>query len=384
MNRNTFFIASSWGEGAIPQHFLRLSQELVARGHRVILLVAHQRYDVEEPGSNPAIYTWPSRRPTKPKDAIFLYRLIREYQPECLVANFGAVNVMMLVGWLAQVRNRISWYRTLSSQIELDSQLPPAKIRMLRLRKRMVYLAATHIIANSGAARTDIQKVYHVPAHKCRVFFNSLADPVSADSALRKATKNPHQVVCVGRLHRSKGQDVLIRALAYLREPFPEVTVELVGNGPTRESCKQLAQDLGVADRCRFVGSVPHREVLRKMAKAAVTVVPSRSEAFGLVNIESLAVGTPVIASRVGGISEIVRDGVDGFLVPPDDPAALAEKLGALLSNAELRRQMGLHAREGFLSRFEQRRAVAEQADWLESLVNPDDYSAVHHRTSAK
>jgi glycosyltransferase involved in cell wall biosynthesis len=105
------------------------------------------------------------------------------------------------------------------------------------------------------------------------------------------------------------------------------------------------------------------------MAESALTVVPSRSEAFGLVVIESMAVGTPAVASAVGGIPEIIRDGVDGFLVPPDDPAALADKIGLLLSNAELRHKMGLNARERFLSRFEQSRVVKEQADWLEQIV---------------
>jgi glycosyltransferase involved in cell wall biosynthesis len=85
--------------------------------------------------------------------------------------------------------------------------------------------------------------------------------------------------------------------------------------------------------------------------------------------VESLAVGTPVVASSVGGIPEVVRDGVDGFLVPPDDPAALAAKVKLLLSDVELRRKMSLNARERFLSTFEQGKVVEEQADWLENIT---------------
>jgi D-inositol-3-phosphate glycosyltransferase len=105
------------------------------------------------------------------------------------------------------------------------------------------------------------------------------------------------------------------------------------------------------------------------MAEASVTAVPSRDEAFGLVALESIAVGTPVVASRVGGLAEIVRDGIDGFLVPPDDPKALAEKLAVLLSNRELRDQIGRNARQRFLDTFEQSKVVQEQANWFERIV---------------
>ncbi|MFO7323659.1 MAG: glycosyltransferase family 4 protein, partial [Chloroflexota bacterium] len=129
------------------------------------------------------------------------------------------------------------------------------------------------------------------------------------------------------------------------------------------------AQQLGVVDRCTFVGKVPHDEVLARMAASTVCVVPSRSEAFGLVNIEAMAVGTPVVTSRVGGIVEIVREGQDGFLVPPDDPQALANRLYLILSDPALRAQMGQNARQHFLDRFEQRANIVKQADWFEALV---------------
>ena len=97
--------------------------------------------------------------------------------------------------------------------------------------------------------------------------------------------------------------------------------------------------------------------------------MPSRSDNCPLAAIESLAVGTPVVASQVGGIPEIVRDGLDGFLVPPENPAALAAKLEKVITDAELRRKLGGNARAGFLARFEQRNMVRDQADWLEELV---------------
>jgi glycosyltransferase involved in cell wall biosynthesis len=85
--------------------------------------------------------------------------------------------------------------------------------------------------------------------------------------------------------------------------------------------------------------------------------------------IESLAVGTPVIGSNVGGIVEMIRDGVEGFLVEPDDPAALAEKLRLILLDKGLRDRMGRNARARFLEFFEQKRSLAEQVEWFERLM---------------
>lgn len=361
-----FFIAASWGEAAIPQHFKTLSHELAGRGHRVVYLPHGQKINVNE--GNFIVRSFPSPRPTKPRDFVFLYKLIRQYHPDCLIANFGAANVMTLVGWLTRVPHRVDWYHTLSTQIFEDSPYPRWKIELLVQRKKLVYRLVTHIIANSAAAAEDAQRVYDIPAHKCHVFYNALADPLPGLPQPLLA-ETPPKIVCVGRLWPTKGQDTLIRAIALLKSRILDVSVEFVGDGPQREEYERLAQQLGVADRCIFMGKVSHNEVLARMAASTVCVVPSRSEAFGLVNIESMAVGTPVVASRVGGIPEIVRDGQDGFLVPPNDPRALADRLGLILSDPTLRAQMSQNARQRFLECFELRASVSKQADWFESLV---------------
>jgi glycosyltransferase involved in cell wall biosynthesis len=175
----------------------------------------------------------------------------------------------------------------------------------------------------------------------------------------------------VGAVYPVKGQDVLIRALSRLRQSLPDVTVDFLGDGPHLETYRRLADRLGVLDACRFRGSVHHDDVLKAMASAAATVVPSRTDSFPMVCVESLAVGTPVVASRVGGIPEAVRDTVDGFLTAPEDDEDLADRLGTLLGDTGLRESMGRNARERFLSRFEQRQNVVDQADWLETIAGP-------------
>ena len=350
----------------MPLHFRALAEELVRRGHRVVLLVDGQQLALEDKEANPAIYTWPSRRPTKVRDALFLYRLVKRYRPGCLVANFGADNWMTTIGWLMRVPCRINWYHTLDDQIATDAASPKWKLTLLRLRKRLVYRLMTQMVPVSQAASEDAQRSYGIAENKCQVFHNALIDPVPG---LDFDKPDPRRVVCVGRLSPSKGQDVVIRALCSLKDTVPDLCVEFIGDGPTKKALLALAKNLAVEDRCRFVGALSHDKVIRMMASAYATIVPSRSEAFGLVGIESLAVGTPVIGSLTGGLIETIRDGVDGFLVPPDDPVSLANKLRLMLSTPALRNSMSRNARERFLSRFESRKIVNTQATWLEGIV---------------
>lgn len=365
-----FFIGTAWNQSSLSLHYRALAHEMARRGHRVTVLVPNQKRHLVNPSSNPAVFTWPSKRPTNLADALFLARLIRQRRPDCLIANFGASNVMMLVGWLLRVPVRIDWYHTLSEQIEYDRPRSPWKARYLRQRKQLVYAMATYLVANSHAAARDIQRVYGLSDTKCSVKPYSLADPELQDCIDTLYAPQGGSVVCVGRLHPSKGQATLIRAAQELSGKHPGLRVTFVGDGPSRAEYETLAESLGIRALCAFEGLQPQAQVFGYMRQSAFTVVPSLSEAFGMVAVESLAVGTPVIASNVGGLAEIIRDGLDGYLVPPGDPVALAERMAILLENPEQRRQMGRNARERFLTTFERGRVIAELADWLEHTVS--------------
>jgi glycosyltransferase involved in cell wall biosynthesis len=367
MKPRCFFIGATLEDNPVSYHFMALAKKLASRGHRVVFLTPHRKVELENHAANPAIYTWPSPRPTGLKDARFFGDLIREYRPDCLIANFVAVNLMCMVGWLRHVPCRVAWYHTISAQLSRDHEIPGWKRSLLRRRKQLVYGTATHLVANSQASMEDVHAVYHVPLSKCRVIYNSLPDP---KTILGNTIPVAGRMVCVGRLYPSKGQDILIRAVAALVKKHPNLSLELIGEGPARQSYAALIHELGLTDHCTFTGMLPHDEVLRHMANAVATVVPSRSEAFGLVNIESMAVGTPVVAAAVGGIVEIVRNQIDGYLVPPENPEALSQKLDLLLSNAQLRQSLGENARAGFLRRFELNGVIEQQSAWHENILN--------------
>ena len=361
-----FFIGASWANSAVGQYYRALGRELAARGHRVVFLVDGQRADLADPAANPAIHVWPSPRPTRPADFRLAHQLIGRYRPDGIIAAFGAVNTLMITGWLNRVPVRVAWYTTVSQNADLEPGLSGRQLALLRRRKQAVYAICSHVAAVSDAAADDLGRVFGVPAAKRAVWRRLLADP---QAGLAAAPRDAGRIVCAGRLLSVKGQDILIRALPALAQRFPDVQLELLGDGAQYDEYRQLAAELGVAERVCFAGQVAHRRVLERMAAAAVVVVPSRSEALGAVNIEALAVGTPVVAANVGGIGEVVRDGVDGYLVPPDDVGALGERIGRLLADPAQRATLGDNARRGFLERFELGASIGRHAQWYEELV---------------
>jgi D-inositol-3-phosphate glycosyltransferase len=161
-------------------------------------------------------------------------------------------------------------------------------------------------------------------------------------------------ILFVGRIQRLKGLEVLLRAFARLGDL--DARLLIVGGQPgtnleSREITRlqHLATRLGITERTAFVGAVAHDQLPLFYSAADVTVMPSSYESFGLVAVESLACGTPVVATRVGGLRSIVHDGETGFLVPWRDAELFAERLRRVLEDEPLRQRLAGQARESVL-----------------------------------
>lgn len=158
-------------------------------------------------------------------------------------------------------------------------------------------------------------------------------------------------IVCVAHLREHKAQDVLLKAFKKL-DAHATLELDLVGDGPFRSELENLAAALGIRDRVNFRGHVSREAALDYIGGARAVCLASRRETFGLVVAEAMLLGVPVVATAVGGIPEVVRNEIDGLLVPPDDPQSLAEALDRILSDEALREKLaeagGRRARESF------------------------------------
>ncbi|MFE5937439.1 glycosyltransferase family 4 protein [Streptomyces sp. NPDC056470] len=167
----------------------------------------------------------------------------------------------------------------------------------------------------------------------------------------------PRTVVYVGRLDRSsswKGVDVLLHAFAALTADLPEARLRLVGGGDALPDHTALAERLGITDRVEFAGALTGETLLTAMREAAVLVLPSltAAESFGMVLVEAMACGTPVIGSDAGGIPYVISDGTTGLLVPHNDPAALAAACRRVLRDGDLADRLGAAGRRCAVERY--------------------------------
>lgn len=153
-----------------------------------------------------------------------------------------------------------------------------------------------------------------------------------------RLSKGPFRVLYVGRFMPFKGLDTLIEAFYMLRRRWADVRLLLVGKGPTRELAEKKVEELRIMDQVEFLGQIPSRDDLVDIYNSSdVFVLPSRSpaEGFGIVLLEAMACGLPVVATRVGGIPYVLGDGAYGKLVKPRDPHEMASALDQILSDGD-------------------------------------------------
>lgn len=154
------------------------------------------------------------------------------------------------------------------------------------------------------------------------------------------------KLLYVGRLAAVKGLEVLLTSLAKLKSTHPNIILTLVGDGQDRSDLEQLTAELGLTKQVNFVGYKSQAEIRQYLQNTDVFVLPSFAEGVPVSLMESMATGVPVVATQVGGVGELVKDGVNGYLVPPGDADSLAEKISLLLADVDLRNKLGQVSRQ--------------------------------------
>lgn len=367
MGNKCIFIAlgGSWTtQSRVPLQFRELGISLSKKGFKVVYIIQGKPDHQLELESN--IFYWPSRRPTNFIDALFFYKLVKKYKPTLLITQWAATNIMLLLGWILRVPHRVVWYHTLSKQIEDDWQSSALKLSFLRFRKSLIYRLATCISFVSKFALKDFEYTYFSPRNS-KIFYNGMK---KRDKVKDTLSEKPYHVCCVARLDKSKGQDILIQAFKQVSDEIKDVKLILIGDGPARDALQKISQNYNLDNFVTFEGSILPEEVLNQLMNAWISVLPSRMDNCPFAIIESIGSGIPVIASNVGGIPEIIRDGVDGFLVPPKNPIILAQRIIQLLKNPDLHKEMSINALQRFEEKFELTELINQQADWFEALIN--------------
>ena len=212
---------------------------------------------------------------------------------------------------------------------------------------------ADAIVVSTSQEAQDIARLYGTPRHKVSVVPAGVDTELFRPSDWYEARRNlglmrRNVVLYVGRIEPLKGLDILMGAMACI-EDISDISLVVVGGSPGADDemgrLRALSRELGIADRVIFTGAVSHAELPQYYNAADVFVLPSHYESFGLVALEAMACGTPVVASRVGGLTSFISDGLTGYLIPWRCPEPFARRIETLLSNPILRNTMGQAAR---------------------------------------
>ena len=183
-------------------------------------------------------------------------------------------------------------------------------------------------------------------------------DPDRYDTGPRDPASK--QVLFIGRLEPVKGGPLLLEAFARIAERHPDARLTIIGDGPDRPALQDRAKALGMDQAVSFAGFRTQDQVAAQLASADMLVLPSFAEGVPVVLMEAMAARLPTIASRVAGVPELVLDGETGFVIPPGDLEALADRLDRLLSDPALRHTMGAAGRDRVRAEFDQTREAAK------------------------
>jgi D-inositol-3-phosphate glycosyltransferase len=269
---------------------------------------------------------------------------------EGLRRAWGGLPLVQMFHTLGHMKNRIA-----QSEVE---RVPQERLA----GERRVISEADCIVAATPAEHAQLHWLYGADMSKVVVIPPGV-DLNRFSPIARKEAKvhigippHHHNILFIGRIEPLKGIDTLMRAIALIQEHSPESTrdvcVAIIGGDPWADNpdeemarLQAMRDELGVADTVTFLGAKSQDELPYYYAAAEMVIMPSHYESFGMVALEAMAMGTPVIASEVGGLAFLVQDGVNGFHVPSRDPEALAERIFTLLNDHDCRRQLGDQAR---------------------------------------
>jgi glycogen(starch) synthase len=177
------------------------------------------------------------------------------------------------------------------------------------------------------------------------------------------------RIVCVGRLATEKGFDLALSAFAIIVKHFPEVEMAMAGDGPQRSALEQQTESLGLTEKVQWLGWVAPDKIPALLATAQVVLIPSRSEGLPRIAVEAALMARPVVATKVGGIPEVVIHQRTGLLVEPENERALAESIIYFLTHREECDSMGYSARKFVLEKFNMEECVDTYQTLYEKLT---------------
>lgn len=345
--------------GGLSTYLYEISRSLCSRGHEIDVLVIkgsdstyRQEWLPECDGINVAIRNFDAEGFSKFSEGVFN---VKDIEHE--------FNVCKSISKTPDVVHIHDWYGVLwASVIKYYYDIPTIMTAHLPLRSGFTYTGhsipmkvkmrlealgfrlADIITAPSDFIARGLVSEYNVPNKKIRIIPNGV--DTQYISPHRNENKKEQVVLSVSRMTEQKGIEYLLESVRYVTNEIQHVKFLIAGDGPILGSLKSMSNFLAISDNVEFLGFTPRDRLLELYRLSDIFVSTSIYEPFGLVILEAMASGTPIVAFSIGGIKEIVRDSVDGFLVSPCRVDLLSKSMVKILSNPQLKLKCGNSARK--------------------------------------
>jgi GalNAc-alpha-(1->4)-GalNAc-alpha-(1->3)-diNAcBac-PP-undecaprenol alpha-1,4-N-acetyl-D-galactosaminyltransferase len=300
-----------------------------------------------------------------------LRKAIRESRPDIVISFMDTTNVLTI---LATAR--------LGKPLIISERVDPALYAIGKpwsALRRSLYAFADVLVCPT---RATVERFRAVSRVRGVAIANPIDVPARNAAAANAAAGSGRMLMAMGRLVAQKGFDLLLAAFSAIADRHPEWSLTIYGEGPLRDQLQRQAAALGIAKRVHLPGAVP--DPFEKFAAADLFVFSSRFEGFGMALAEAMACGLPVISFNCPeGPGEIIRDGVDGILVPPQDINALAAALDKLMGDAQQRERLAARAPEVRV-RFSLERALEAWQAVFDELAPGSSAPSLSANVSAK
>lgn len=227
-------------------------------------------------------------------------------------------------------------------------------------------LSCADVLCSSSKIMAQEMRRYIAPEQGIEIIpfgvdTTSFSLPEGEDVSDQKIDPDAQIVFGVAKgLHAVYGLDLLLKGFAQVHQHFPQTSLRIAGEGPQRGELEDLAKKLGVSEQIQWLGQIPNAAVASFYQSVDIVVIPSRQESFGVTAVEGAACARPVIASRVGGLTEVIIEGETGLLFSPENISELVEAMECLIKDSSLRVKLGRQGRVNVLKNYDWQQNVTQ------------------------
>ena len=327
---DTILISTSKFGTAIPNYFKYLGEEFRNNDFSIIFIFDGQVKNIPSNKQNIKYFTYPNKRPTRLKDFIFLCKIMKKEKPILSISNVGSTNIVTIASYIFKVPHRINYIHTSPHQLNIDSKKSNILDWFLKFRKTFILKMNTHIITNSNKMEELIFSFFKLKKNKLSVLPYLIKQ---TKNSWRDYKERDNSICIVGRLAISKGHKELLYAFKDCQYNHRKLKLLIVGDGPEKKDIKKLVKDMKLEKSVMFFGDIPNKNINTIFSKCLVSISASKSEAFGIVNIESLREGTPILCTDTEGSRDIIEYGKNGLNIDLMKENDLSNKLDTILED---------------------------------------------------